>query len=112
MLPTARSFPNLIYQKSAALLWIFGGFDGNLYQNDLFCYNVSTGLWVTLTNVYGIKPGPRYSAGAVIYGMSVLSLVMAIAGRYTRCQHDDIAVCVLSYYFSYLQVHHYTYLEA
>lgn len=69
MVPKARSFPNMVYHNG--LLYIFGGYDGNLFQNDLNCYNVSTSLWVTFTNVYGIKAGPRYSAGSALYGMLV-----------------------------------------
>ena len=71
--PTERAFPAMAYDKYRNRVWLFGGFDGSHFYNDLWYFDLNTYTWVKVhDNVENTDdenpsyPPPRQKAGMAI----------------------------------------------
>ena len=80
--PTERLYPALTYDKYHNCIWLFGGYDGSKYFNDLWKYDLGSNVW---TKVHGNLensdstnpnyPHPRFRSGACVAEGSWLYII-------------------------------------
>ena len=64
--PTPRSrYSSWVYGND---WYVWGGYDGTTYFNDLYKFNFTTQTWSGVLPVTGTLPSGRYGASAVVYG--------------------------------------------
>jgi len=80
--PTERFYTSLCYDKYRNRIWLFGGFDGSKFYNDLWYFDLNTNEWVKVhdqlenTNEENpIYPAPRQKAGIAVVAEDYLYII-------------------------------------
>lgn len=78
--PTERVFPSLAYDKYRGRIWLFGGFDGTRFYNDLWYFDLGLKTWTkvydqTITEGGENYPSPRQKSGICIVETHFLYLI-------------------------------------
>lgn len=80
--PTERAFPALAYDRYRGRVWLFGGFDGTKFYNDLWYFDLGTHTWTKvhdqLENTDEENPDypqPRQKAGMCIVADNYLYII-------------------------------------
>jgi hypothetical protein len=77
--PTERVFPSLAYDSYNGRVWLFGGFDGSKFYNDLWYFDLGLHVWVLVhaqqEDVGTSYPPPRYKAGMAVVNTNFLYII-------------------------------------
>jgi N-acetylneuraminic acid mutarotase len=83
--PPARTSHVAVCHKNS--MYIFGGYDGEKYLNDLWELNLETNVWTNLTNVIaGTCPEPRSRCCAAVYG----NVMYLLGGWNKQAYYSDL----------------------
>lgn len=76
--PTERAFPSLAYDSNNGRVWLYGGFDGTKFYNDLWYFDIGTKTW-TLVHEHSDTaedyPAPRHKSGMCIIEGNFLYII-------------------------------------
>jgi len=86
--PSERLYPALCYDEQRNCIWLFGGYDGTSYKNDLWKFDLNTKTWTkvhdTLNNINveaPTYPQPRWKAS-----ITVVANWIYVSGGYSDTQ--------------------------
>lgn len=84
-LPPARTSHVAVCHKDS--MYIFGGYDGEKYLNDLWELNLETNTWTDLTQaMFGRRPEPRSRCCAAVYG----NVMYVLGGWNKQAYYSDL----------------------
>lgn len=71
--PQERIYTSLAYDKQRNRIWLFGGYDGSTYYNDLWYFDLNTQEWIKIHNNVNNQndnnpsvPQPRHKSGICV----------------------------------------------
>jgi len=80
--PPERTNCSLTYDKYRNRVWLFGGFDGSKFYNDLWYYNLDTNKWIRVHEQLENQdeeiptyPAPRYKSGICVCADNYLYVI-------------------------------------
>lgn len=79
--PTGRGGHRMVYCSSNGLYYVFGGYDGTNYLNDLYSFNPATNVWSAITPATATIPGTR-AWHAMVYNSETNEIL--VAGGYNN----------------------------
>jgi len=77
--PTARVYTSLSYDSYNGRVWLFGGFDGTKFYNDLWYFDLGLRTWTLVhaqdDNLVDVYPPPRQKAGMAIVNSNYIYIL-------------------------------------
>ena len=77
--PTSRIFPSLAYDSYNGRVWLFGGYDGTKFYNDLWYFDLGLNSWVLVhaqdENLSDNYPAPRQKSGIAFVDQNYLYII-------------------------------------